>query len=163
VPVDAVQVLTILVLTFASISIPVQFDGNAVTMIWATEAAILFWFGRTRGVRLFESYSYPVMIFAVAKLFLDWSVSYSDRISGLAWTADSDRKHRLHHGDCFCRGFRIYLHDKSRPSVRAGDPRRTRATVWVAVGALGVFVLYNMFRIEIGNYFFLQSVNATGG
>ena len=161
--VDAVQVLTILVLTFASISIPVQFDGNAVTMIWATEAAILFWFGRTRGVRLFESYSYPVMIFAVAKLFLDWSVSYSDRISGLAGPqtpiANTDFITAIVFVVAF--GF-IFMTNRDRryePAIREELVR----PFGVAVGALGVFVLYNMFRIEIGNYFFLQSVNATAG
>lgn len=48
--IDVVQVLTVLVLTFSSIAIPVQFDGNLVTMIWTVEGAVLFWYGRTRAI-----------------------------------------------------------------------------------------------------------------
>src|SRR5690606_7596463 len=44
--VDLVQLLTILTITFSTIAVPVQFDGNFVTMIWAVEGALLFWFGR---------------------------------------------------------------------------------------------------------------------
>jgi hypothetical protein len=82
--IDVSHVLVILILTFASITVPVQFDGNAVTLVWSAEAAFLFWFGRTRGVRLFEYCSYPVMLLATASMFLDWSMSYTDRISGTA-------------------------------------------------------------------------------
>ncbi|MDQ6788061.1 MAG: DUF2339 domain-containing protein, partial [Acidobacteriota bacterium] len=43
IPRDLIYLLSALVLTFATIAVPVQFDGNIITLIWAAEAAILFW------------------------------------------------------------------------------------------------------------------------
>ena len=66
-----------LVLTFITIAIPVQLDGNWVTLLWALEATLLFWIGRTKKVPTYEYLSYPLMILAFLSLTQDWSVSYS--------------------------------------------------------------------------------------
>ncbi|HMR87318.1 MAG TPA: DUF2339 domain-containing protein [Saprospiraceae bacterium] len=62
-----------LVLVFITMAIPVQLDGHWVTMIWAFEAALLFWIGRTKNVPAYEYMSYPLMILSVASLGEDWS------------------------------------------------------------------------------------------
>ncbi len=62
-----------LVLVFLTIAIPVQLDGNWVTLIWAGEAALLFWIGRTKGVAFYEKMAYPLMFFAGISLLEDWS------------------------------------------------------------------------------------------
>ncbi len=62
-----------LVLVFITIAIPVQLDGHWVTMIWALEAALLFWIGRSRDVSAYEYMSYPMMILALGSLSEDWS------------------------------------------------------------------------------------------
>jgi hypothetical protein len=77
--VDVVQILTILTITFATIAVPVHFDGNFVTVIWAVEAALLFWFGRARGIPLYEYLSVPVFILALGSQMLDWTVAVGDR------------------------------------------------------------------------------------
>lgn len=154
--VDVVQTLIILVLTFASISIPVQFDGNFVTLIWSAEAALLFWFGRTRGVRLFEYFSYPVMVLATASMFMDWAIAYQDRISGarpMSPVANGDFVTALIFVAAF--GF-IYLTNRDDRFEPAIDRSLIRP-LGFAIAAIGTFVLYNMFRIEIGNYFHLKS------
>ncbi len=66
-----------LVLTFITIAIPVQLDGNWVTLLWALEAVLLFWIGRTKKVPTYEYLSYPLMILAFFSLTQDWSESYS--------------------------------------------------------------------------------------
>lgn len=160
--VDVVQVLIILVLTFASISIPVQFDGNFVTLIWSAEAALLFWFGRARGVRLFEYCSYPVMVLAAGSMFLDWATSYNDRLSGAGPVSP------LANGDfvtsiVFVAAFAfIYItnrDDRFEPAI-SNDVVRP---VGYVIATVGAFVLYNMFRIEIGNYFHLRSTSVREG
>lgn len=57
-----------LVLVFITMAIPVQLDGHWVTMIWALEAALLFWIGRTKSVSAYEYMSYPLMILAIGSL-----------------------------------------------------------------------------------------------
>ncbi|MFV0346814.1 MAG: DUF2339 domain-containing protein [Bacteroidales bacterium] len=66
-----------LVLIFITIAIPVQLDGNWVTMMWAGEAALLFWLGRTKNIGFYEKLSYPLMLLATVSLMQDWSLGYS--------------------------------------------------------------------------------------
>ena len=66
--------ITGLVLVFITMAIPVQLDGNWVTLLWAGEAAILFWVGRTKGVTFYEKLSYPLMFLAGFSLLQDWSM-----------------------------------------------------------------------------------------
>ncbi|QCX00704.1 DUF2339 domain-containing protein [Aggregatimonas sangjinii] len=66
-----------LVLVFITIAVPVQLDGNWVTLLWAMEAALLFWIGRTKNVPVYEYLSYPLMLLAVLSLTHDWGTAYS--------------------------------------------------------------------------------------
>ncbi|MBD1259111.1 DUF2339 domain-containing protein [Maribacter polysiphoniae] len=65
-----------MVLVFLTIAIPVQLDGNWVTLLWAFEAALLFWIGRKKNVVVYEYLSYPLMVLAVFSLIQDWELSY---------------------------------------------------------------------------------------
>ncbi|APQ16371.1 DUF2339 domain-containing protein [Maribacter hydrothermalis] len=65
------------VLTFITIAVPVQLDGNWVTMIWAFEAALLFWIGRTKKVSFYEYLSYLLAALSIFSLSMDWSETYS--------------------------------------------------------------------------------------
>lgn len=65
-----------LVVVFTSVAIPIQFNGNLVTILWGGEAAILFWIGRGRNVPIYEKLSYPVMLIAFVSLVQDWSIGY---------------------------------------------------------------------------------------
>jgi uncharacterized membrane protein len=64
-----------LVLVFIAIAIPVQLDGNWVTLLWAGEAALLFWIGRTKRVAVYEGISFGLMALACFSLFQDWIAS----------------------------------------------------------------------------------------
>lgn len=69
-----------LVLVFITITIPVQLDGNWVTLLWAGEAALLFWIGRTKNVPVYERLSLPLMILAFFSLVQDWNTGYNSYI-----------------------------------------------------------------------------------
>ncbi|WKK66320.1 DUF2339 domain-containing protein [Lutimonas zeaxanthinifaciens] len=66
-----------LVLVFITITIPVQLDGNWVTLLWVGEAALLFWIGRSKQIRIYEQISYVLMILSVSSLIQDWSTQYN--------------------------------------------------------------------------------------
>jgi uncharacterized membrane protein len=51
-----------LVLTFITLTIPVQFSGHWIAKFWAFEMALLFWIGRTRQVTAYEVLSYPLIV-----------------------------------------------------------------------------------------------------
>ena len=67
-----------LVLVFLTIAIPIQLDGSWVTLLWAGEAALLFWIGRSKNVKIYENLSYPVMALAFFSLMEDWSSVYGN-------------------------------------------------------------------------------------
>jgi uncharacterized membrane protein len=65
-----------LVLTFLTLAVPVQLEGNWVTLIWALEACLLFWIGRTKTFPTYEVLSYPLILLAAVSLVHDWTNSY---------------------------------------------------------------------------------------
>ena len=159
--VDVVQILTILIITFITIAVPVQFDGNYVTLIWAVEAAALFWFGRARSISLFEYFAYPLMVLATGSLFVDWITVYADRTT----IVSEANRQPLANGDfitalVFVAAFSFnYVINRDGRYESAIDAKLIRP-IGLAIGAVGLFVLYNTFRIEISNYFHMQAVSA---
>lgn len=61
-------------MAFITISIPAQLDGNWVTLLWACQAIILFWIGRSRVVPIYEKLAYPMIAITFASLMHDWSM-----------------------------------------------------------------------------------------
>ncbi len=66
-----------LVLVFITIAIPIQLEGNWVTLIWIGEAALLFWIGRSQKIVFYEKLSYGLMVVATISIFQDWSIVYN--------------------------------------------------------------------------------------
>jgi len=73
------SLLTGLALTFISLTAPVQFKGNHVTLFWAAESVILFWlFQRTRTVQL-KTASLIIAVLMLASVGVTWMrVYFSD-------------------------------------------------------------------------------------
>jgi len=68
--------LTGIALTFISLTAPVQFKGNYVTLFWAAEAVILFWlFQRTRTVQL-KITSLILVALTLGSLGITWMQVY---------------------------------------------------------------------------------------
>jgi len=65
-----------LVVVFITITIPVQLNGNWVTLLWVGEAVLMFWIGRTKSSVVYEYLSYPLMALAVLSILQDWTVDY---------------------------------------------------------------------------------------
>ncbi|MEP6796249.1 MAG: DUF2339 domain-containing protein [Saprospiraceae bacterium] len=76
-----------LFLIFITIAVPVQLDGNWVTLLWTGEAALLFWIGRTKGIPMYERLSFPLMALAFLSLLSDWVNLYDVYESHIITTA----------------------------------------------------------------------------
>ncbi len=61
-----------LALVFLTIAVPVQLDGNWVTLLWICEATLLFYIGRTRNAPVYEYLSFPLIVLAFFSLVQDW-------------------------------------------------------------------------------------------
>lgn len=67
-----------LVLTFLTIAIPVQLDGNWVTIAWMAEAVVLLYIARKQQLLYYEILSYAVSFIALISLLIDWIDFYKD-------------------------------------------------------------------------------------
>jgi hypothetical protein len=61
-----------LVITFITMAVPVQLSGSWVTIFWATEAAILYFFGKERKIVIYEKLAFPLVFLAFFSLVEDW-------------------------------------------------------------------------------------------
>ena len=158
IPQDLIYLLSALVLTFATIAVPVQLDGNFVTLVWTVEAAILFWIGRTKQVRLYEYYSFPLMFLATVSLVADW-ITFND------FRVFNDIRQNGYH---FFNGTFItscvfviafsFIHflnkdEKYEPALDA----EIHKPLSYLIPTIALCALYNTFRMQIHNYFYFQT------
>lgn len=145
-----------LVLTFITIAIPVQLDGNWVTLLWALEAALLFWIGRTKKVPTYEYLSYPLMILAFLSLTQDWSISYNNYHYGegtpeLMSIFNSSFLTSLLFLGAF--GFINWVNNKFRNISADGKRGIFSRLMSFAIPGILLLVLYCAFYLEIEYYF----------
>lgn len=143
-----------LVLVFLTIAIPVQLDGNWVTLLWVAEALLLFWIGRSKAIPIYERLSYPLMLLAFFSLLQDWTVVYGNYyylndeqltpffniqfLSSLFFTVGF--------------GVILFLNNKKKAIAEEVKTHWTTSLFNYVIPAIFLFALYNTFRIEIATY-----------
>lgn len=149
-----------LVLTFITIAVPVQLDGNWVTLIWTCEAALLFWIAKKNEIAVYEKLSYALMILAFVSLCQDWIIAAQHshyNFPDIAFVPNHNFITALVFAALF--GFITYLNSRKKENT----PKETKALPIIMsylIPGILVFVLYNAFRLEITEYWrrlFLQS------
>lgn len=73
---NLIYLLIGLVLTFVSLTGPLQLHGNYITLFWACEMALLYWLGVQSNIELFKNGSIAILILTIISLGLDWQQSY---------------------------------------------------------------------------------------
>jgi len=73
---NLIYLLIGLVVTFISLAVPIQLEGNYITMFWALEAVLLLWFAQKSGLRLVSAGSVIVLGLMVLSLVMDWLAIY---------------------------------------------------------------------------------------
>ena len=73
---NAVYLLIGLVLTFVTLTIPIQFEGNQITLFWAAEAVLLFWLSQKSKISLFKLGAMVVQFLSIISLIIDWDKQY---------------------------------------------------------------------------------------
>lgn len=69
---NAVYLLIGLALTFVTLTIPLQFDGNQITLFWAAEAVLLFWLSQKSKIERFKWGAAIVQVLTILSLIMDW-------------------------------------------------------------------------------------------
>jgi len=145
-----------LTLVFVTIAIPVQLDGNWVTLLWAAEAALLFWIGRTKQVPVYEKISYPLIFLAFFSLLHDWATVYDSYIPEQSETwitpiLNINFLSSVIFGAAFA-FINTLNFSKKYPSGFDENDGIANIMKFVIPGILLVVVYYS-FRLEIENYF----------
>lgn len=73
---NLIYLLIGLVLTFVSLTGPLQLHGNYITLFWACEMALLYWLGVQSNIELFKNGSIAILILTIISLSMDWQQSY---------------------------------------------------------------------------------------
>jgi len=142
-------------LVFITIAIPVQLDGNWVTLLWAGEAALLFWIGRTKNVPIYEKLSYPLMVLAFFSIAHDWTTVYSNYHpenleSRIALLLNINFLTSLLFIAAF--GFINFLNQSKNYQSALISQKGLSKIVSFSILAILLFTLYYAFLIEIANY-----------
>jgi len=66
-----------LVFTFITLAIPLQLEGNYITLFWALESVLLLWLSQKSGFKTMKTGSVIVLVLMVVSIFMDWDSSYS--------------------------------------------------------------------------------------
>ena len=136
-----------LVLVFLTIAIPVQLDGNWVTLLWIGEAALMYWIGVSKKVKMYKVMAYPLLAIAVISLFQDWewaynryNVEYITPILNIQFLTSIIFIAAL--------VFINYIHFNKSP--KNGKYYNLFS---VCFASILIIVSYNTFKLEISNYF----------
>ncbi len=73
----AVYLLIGLTLTFITLAVPIQFEGNFITLFWGAEAVILMWLAQKSKITYYRFASVIVHFLMVGSLLMDWNQIYT--------------------------------------------------------------------------------------
>jgi len=141
-----------LVLTFITITIPVQLDGNWVSLLWAGEATILFLIGTKNNVKTYRNLSFPVMLLAFFSILQDWE-NYHYLFSNSKITAFINIHFLTSLLFSFAFGLITYFSYKNIKNHSENSNSNVFGQM-IKISAIFIFLfsLYFTLRIEITNY-----------
>ena len=145
-----------LVVVFLTIAIPVQLNGNWVTLLWICEAALLFTIGRTRGAPLYENISYPLVMISFLSLMEDWSnLQRIDVNSGSHIEFTPVWNIQFFSSVIFIAALTVILiiHYNKKYSSPFADKLATLGLLNYSLPTLFILVVYLTFRTEIAAYY----------
>ncbi|MES2648367.1 MAG: DUF2339 domain-containing protein [Bacteroidota bacterium] len=152
---NLVQLITGLAIVFLTITIPVQFEGNWVTLLWIGEAVILFWIGKSNQNFLYEKIARPLIALALCSLLMDWfsvfdTFYYDAPIAGFTPIANVNFISSLLFAMAL--GYINYLQIK-HPTQSPAHRRSYPDLLIIGLPASLLLILYFMFRLELEFYF----------
>jgi len=144
-----------LVLTFLSIAVPVQLEGNWVTLIWAVEAVLLFWIGRTKKVKAYEVMAYPLIVLTLFSLAEDWERYYQINLYNLENNTYFAPFLNIHFLTGIWVSITLYLIHRMNMNTNFDRPIKHKdfaQLINYGIPVVNLVVLYFTFYIEIGYY-----------
>ncbi|GEO11678.1 DUF2339 domain-containing protein [Segetibacter aerophilus] len=136
-------------LLFITVAIPIELDGNWVTILWTFEATALIFVATKTNRDLYLEIALPLIIISVISLFQDWSLNYPFIQTSLANSASYNKtpfvnvNFALSLFVCGCFGFMSARIGRSKPSAKAYTSSFFSKALPLAFLAILYFTLYN--------------------
>jgi hypothetical protein len=142
-----------MVLVFLTLAVPVQLDGHWVTLVWAAEAVLLFWIGRSKSFPVYERLSYTLILLTLFSLLEDWQRYYphyynQDNITTTTFLLNIQFLSSLL--ICASWGWILYIGWRNKPAV-AVKHWLTSVFEW-GLPIMLILILYVSFYNEIDAY-----------
>ena len=141
-----------LVLVFITIAIPVQLKGNWVTLLWAGEAALLFWLGRTKGIPFYERFAYPLILLTFISLLMEWNDNYYPKELKYELTPILNVNFLTSVLVIAAFGFINWLNRKEEYVSPLASSHGFPRIISFLIPAIFLFVIFYAFRMEIAYY-----------
>jgi len=143
-----------LVLVFITIAVPVQLNGNWVTLLWTGEAALLFFIGRTKNAGIYEKISYPIMLLACISIMQDWGLAYNNYLGHESIRFTPILNVHFLSSTLFIAAFWYINHLNQNKNYKGAfeNNRELSNLVSISIPAILIVSTYLAFRLEIANY-----------
>jgi len=141
-----------MVISFITMAIPVQLEGNFVTLIWLCEMIVLSWMTKKTGVNTYRYLSYGISLLAFFSLIHDWT-NYSYFSNNTATTLALSPLMNKYFLTSIIGSVAFYLVWKLN---RAELTTRMGKIANVSLIVIGLLVCYMTFANEITLYFDIQ-------
>ncbi|RYZ20866.1 MAG: DUF2339 domain-containing protein, partial [Chitinophagaceae bacterium] len=142
-----------LTLTFATLAVPVQLEGHAITLFWSAEFVLLYWLFERSGIRLFKLGSYGLMALALGSLVIDWSLTpNTDGGLTVLFHSTAGAATNIVAMAAFA-AYRALLHRQEAPGVTLNG--RFRALAWIT-GSIALLLLYGTLLTAVNLYFYKE-------
>jgi len=145
-----------LAIIFITIAIPVELSGNWITLLWVGEAALLFWIGRTKKVKLYEILSFCLMYLAFFSILRDWTQDYNT----FSQTRALNRITPLFNINFLTSllfiasfGFINFLNNKKEYQSPLSSNKELMEVISFSIAGIFLLTLFLSFNMEISSYF----------
>jgi uncharacterized membrane protein len=147
-----------LVFTFITIAVPVQLEGNWVTMIWFTEMAVMWIMARRFNIPLYKHMAFGLSILGTLSLMHDWGQFYYAREKGAEFARMFANRYFL--TSVFSIGAlflvnRLQISEEKNGELPAKKPAQRAYSVFFAIltGIFCYFGVVNEIHLKFENLF----------
>lgn len=143
-----------LVITFITLTVPVQLSGNWITISWAVEAFILGYLGWIKNIKIYQKLLPPLLLLAFFSLIHDWSLASSEFNYLNDYSPVTPFFNIAFLSSCLCIGSFMGLLLINRREVQNTEkPTVITQVLTYGIPSILIIAVYYTFRIEIANIF----------
>ena len=143
-----------LVLLFITIAIPIQLEGNWITLSWAGEALILYWIAVRNDIPFYKKLAFPVLFLAFVSQAVDWKSMYN----GLSGSED-EWQYPIFNLSFLSTilvvaafGWITHLHYKTLSETENKAKAKVNKLVNYGLPIIFLISVYYTFRLEVASY-----------